>query len=54
MIDYERGKGFSNDVDMNVMLVTGDDPVSFLKAIKRKKWRDTIIKEIKSIQKNKT
>jgi len=55
MIDYDRGEGLSlDDVDFNVMLVTGDDPVSYEEVIKSKKWRDAMKKEIEAIEKNKT
>jgi len=54
MIDYEKGEGLSDDADLNVMMVTGDDPISFEEAIKRQKWRDAMMKEMKSIEKNQT
>ena len=34
MIDYEKREGLSDDADLNVMMVTGDDPISFEEAIK--------------------
>jgi len=40
MIDYEKGEGLSYDADLNVMMVTGDDPISLEEAIKSQKWRD--------------
>ena len=54
MINYERGEDLSNDVNLNVMMITRDDPISFKKAIKSKKWRDDMMKEIEYIEKNKT
>jgi len=54
MINYDQGEGLSNDADLNVMLVTGDDLVSYEEAIKSKKLRDAMKKEIEVIEKNKT
>ena len=54
MINYEKGEGLSDDADLNVMMVTGDDPISFEEAIKSQKWRDAMMKEMESIEKNHT
>ena len=35
-------------------MVTGDDPISFEEAIKSQKWRDAMMKEMESIEKNHT
>ena len=52
MKDYERGEGLSDDNGLNVMMVTKDDPISFKEAIKSEKWRNAIMKEMESIEKN--
>ena len=52
--DYERGEGLSDDNGLNVMMVTEDDPISFEEAIKSEKWRNAMMKEMESIEKNMT
>jgi len=52
MKDYERGEGLSDDNGLNVMMVTEDDPISFEEAIKSEKWRNAMMKEMESIEKN--
>ncbi|RDX80732.1 hypothetical protein CR513_38687, partial [Mucuna pruriens] len=54
MIDYKKREGLSDDDGLNVMMVIEDDPSSFKEAIKSKKWRNAIMKEMESIEKNKT
>ena len=54
MIDYKKGEGLIDDVDLNVMVVTGDDPISFEKAIESQKWKDAMMKEMESIEKSQT
>jgi len=54
MIDYEKGEGLSDDDELNVMMVIEDDPISFVEAIKSQKWRDAMMKEMESIEKNQT
>ncbi|RDX99787.1 Copia protein, partial [Mucuna pruriens] len=56
VVDSSLGtrEGLSDDDGLNVMMVTKDDPSSFEEAIKSKKWRDAMMKEMKSIDKNKT
>ena len=34
------------------MMVTEDDPISFEEAIKSEKWRNAMMKEMESIEKN--
>ena len=50
----KKGEGLSDDTGLNVMMVTEDYPISFEEAIKRQKWRDAMMKEMKSIEKNQT
>lgn len=50
MIDYEWGEGLSDDFDLNVMMVTRDDQIPFEEAIKSKKWRYSMMKEISTKQ----
>ena len=54
MKDYEKGEDFSDDNGLNVMMVTEDDPVSFEEAVKSEKWRNAMLKEMESIEKNLT
>ena len=54
MKDYERGEGLSDDNGLNVMMVTEDDPISFEEAVKSEKWRNAMMKEMESIEKNMT
>jgi len=54
MADYDKGEGLSDDDTAVVMLVTEDDPVIFEEAIKSKRWRDAMKREMKAIEKNKT
>jgi len=54
MADYDKGEGLSDDDTATVMLVTEDDPVVFEEAIKSKRWRDAMKREMEAIEKNKT
>jgi len=50
----KKGEGLSDDTGLNVMMVTEDYPISFEEAIKSQKWRDAMMKEMESIEKNQT
>lgn len=55
MLDYESGEGLSDEDTLNVMMtVTDTDPLSFEAAARSKKWRNAMMKEMESIEKNKT
>ena len=54
MTDYEEGEGLSDDDNTNAMLVTEDDQVTFEDAVKRKKWRVAMVKEMEAIERNQT
>lgn len=54
-IDYVTGEGLSDEDGLNAMIMlTEDDPLTFEQAVKSKKWRDAMMAEIESIEKNKT
>ena len=52
MKDYEKGEGLSDDNGLNVMMVIKDDPISFEEVVKSEKWRNAMMKEMESIEKN--
>jgi len=52
--DYERGEYLSDDDGLNVMMVIEDEPISFEEAVKSEKWRNAMMKEMESIEKNMT
>jgi len=55
MVNYESGEGLSDEDILNaMMMVTENDLLSFEEANKSTKWRNTMIKEMESIEKNKT
>ena len=55
MDDYETGEGLSDEDGLNAMITLNeDDPLTFKEAVKSKKWRDTMMVEMESIEKNKT
>jgi len=54
MADYDKREGLSDDDTAAVMLMTDDDPVIFEEAIKSKRWRDAMKREMEAIEKNKT
>ena len=54
MADYETGEGLFEDENLNAMMVTENDPVSFEEAIKSKKWREAMSAEIEAIERNQT
>ena len=55
MLDYESGEGLSDEDTLNVMMTVIDtDPLSFEEAARSKKWRNAMMKEMESIEKNKT
>jgi len=54
MKDYERGEGLSYDNGLNVMMAIEDDPISFEEVVKSEKWRNAMMKEMESIEKNVT
>ena len=54
MVDYETGEGLFEDENLNAMMVTENDPVSFEEAIKSKKWREAMSAEIEAIERNQT
>ncbi|XP_047162016.1 uncharacterized mitochondrial protein AtMg00820-like [Vigna umbellata] len=46
MADYETGE--------SAMIVTENDPVTVEEALKSKKWRDAMVKEMEAIERNQT
>jgi len=54
MKDYERGEDLSDDNGLNVMMATKENPISFEEAVKSEKWRNAMMKEMESIEKNMT
>jgi hypothetical protein len=55
MQDYETGENLSEEEDLNAMIIlTEDDPSTFEEAVKSKKWRDAMNKEIEAIERNET
>jgi hypothetical protein len=55
MEDFETGEGLSDEDGLDAMIMlTQDDPLTFEEAVKSKKWRDAMMAEIESIEKNKT
>jgi len=55
MRDYVSGEGLSEEeTELNMEIVTSDDPVSYEEAVKSYKWREAIDAEMESIQKNET
>jgi len=55
MRDYVSGEGLSEEeTELNMTIVTSDDPVSYEKAVKSYKWREAMDTEMESIQKNET
>jgi len=54
MKDYERGEDLSDDNGLNVMMATEENPISFEEAVKSEKWRNAMMKEMESIEKNMT
>lgn len=55
MADYAIGEGFSEEENLNVMMMmTENDPVSFEEAMLHKHWHEAMTKEIATIEKNHT
>jgi hypothetical protein len=55
MRDYVSGEGLSEEeTELNMTIVTSNDPVSYEKAVKSYKWREAMDTEMESIQKNET
>jgi hypothetical protein len=55
MRDYISGEGLlEEETELNMAIVTSDDPVSYEEALKSYKWREAMNVEIESIQKNET
>nr|KYP74877.1 Retrovirus-related Pol polyprotein from transposon TNT 1-94 [Cajanus cajan] len=54
MTDYEKGEGLSYINNTSAMLVTETDPVTVEEAVKSKKWRDAMVKEMEAIERNQT
>ena len=54
MADYEEGESIYDDINTNAMLVAETDPVTFEEAVKSKKWREAMVKEMEAIKKNQT
>lgn len=54
MTNYKEGENLSDDDNTNAMLVTEDDQVTFEDAVKRKKWRVAMVKEMEAIERNQT
>ena len=55
MRDYVSGEGLSEEeTELNMEIVTSDDPVSYEEAVKSYKWREAMDAEMESIQKNET
>jgi len=54
-IDYVTNEGLSDEDGLNArIMLTEGDPLTFKQAVKSKKWRDAMMAEIESIEKNKT
>ena len=54
-IDYVTNEGLSDEDGLNArIMLTEGDPLTFKQADKSKKWRDAMMAEIESIEKNKT
>ena len=53
MSEYTTGEGLSEEEE-EAMMITEEDPVTYNEAVKYKKWRDAMAKEIDSIEKNGT
>jgi len=51
---YDKGEGLSADDTITIMLVTEDNPITFEEAIKSKRRRDAMKREMEAIKKNKT
>jgi hypothetical protein len=55
MRDYVSGEGLSEEeTELNMAIVTSNDPVSYEEAVKSYKWREAMDTEIESIQKKET
>jgi hypothetical protein len=55
MRDYVSGEGLSEEeTELNMAIVTSDDPVSYEEVVKSYKWREAMDTEMESIQKNET
>jgi hypothetical protein len=55
MRDYVSGEGLSEEeIELNMAIVTSDDPLSYEEAVKSYKWREAMDAEIESIQRNET
>jgi len=55
MRDYISGEGLlEEETELNMAIVTSDDPVSYEEALKSYKWREAMNVEIESIHKNET
>ena len=55
MRDYISSEGLlEEETELNMAIVTSDDPVSYEEALKSYKWREAMNVEIESIQKNET
>ena len=49
------GEGLPDEDGLNAMIMlTEDDPLTFEQVVESKKWRDAMMAEIESIEKNKT
>jgi len=54
MDDYVTKGRFFDGEDLNAMMVTLNDPISFAEAVKNKKWREAMSAEIEAIERNQT
>ena len=54
MDDYVTEGRFFDGEDLNAMMVTLNDPISFAEAVKNKKWREAMSAEIEAIERNQT
>lgn len=54
MSDYVSGEGLSEEEEAVMMMMSEDNPVTFQEAVKSKKWREAMKREIESIEKNGT
>lgn len=52
--EYTTGEGISEEEEEAMMMITEEDPITYNEAMKEKKWRDAMAKEIDSIEKNGT
>ena len=54
MSEYTIGEGLLEEEEEAMMMITKEDPVTCNEAVKEKKWRDAMAKEIDLIEKNGT